>query len=70
MAVHSSVLAWEMAMHRGAWWAAVHGVTKNGTRLKRLSMPRKHARKNNTFLGTATFGDKTVTDGPLWTRRR
>ena len=24
-------------MHRGAWWAAVHGVTKSQTRLKRLS---------------------------------
>ena len=23
---------------RGAWWATVHGVTKNRTRLKRLSM--------------------------------
>ena len=25
-------------MDRGAWWAAVHGVTKSWTRLKRLSM--------------------------------
>ena len=25
-------------MDRGAWWAAVHGVTKSRTRLKRLSM--------------------------------
>ena len=25
-------------MGRGAWWATVHGVTKNQTRLKRLSM--------------------------------
>ena len=25
-------------MDRGAWWAAVHGVTQTLTRLKRLSM--------------------------------
>ena len=25
-------------MDRGAWWAAVHGVTQSRTRLKRLSM--------------------------------
>ena len=30
----------ENPMGRGAWWAAVHGVTKNRTRLKRLSMAR------------------------------
>ena len=28
----------ENAMDRGAWWAAVHGVTQSRTRLKRLSM--------------------------------
>ena len=33
MATHSSTLA----MHRGAWWAAVHGVAKSRTWLKRLS---------------------------------
>ena len=35
MATHSSILAWKVT--RGAWWAAVHRVTKNQTRLKRLS---------------------------------
>ena len=29
-------------MHRGAWWAAVYGVTQSRTRLKRLS-------SNNSF---------------------
>ena len=38
MATHSSILGLENPMDRGAWWAAVHGVTKNRTWLKRLSM--------------------------------
>ena len=33
MAPHSSTLAWKNPMDRGAWWAAVHGVAKSGTRL-------------------------------------
>ena len=33
MATHSSVLAWRIFMDRGAWWATVHRVTKNRTRL-------------------------------------
>ena len=31
MATHSSILAWENPMDRGAWWAIVCGVTKNWT---------------------------------------
>ena len=34
MANHSSVLAWRISMDKGAWKAAVHGVTKSGTQLK------------------------------------
>ena len=33
MAAHSSTLAWRIPWTRGAWWATVHGVTKNRTRL-------------------------------------
>ena len=33
MATHSSILAWRIPMDREAWWATVHGVTKNQTRL-------------------------------------
>ena len=31
MATHSSTLAWIIPMDTGAWWAAVHGVTKSQT---------------------------------------
>ena len=27
MATHSSILAWRIAVDRGAWWATVHRVT-------------------------------------------
>ena len=29
MATHTSILAWRISMDREAWWATVHGVTKN-----------------------------------------
>ena len=32
MATHSSI-AWRIFMDRGAWRAAVHGITKSGTQL-------------------------------------
>ena len=28
MATHSSILGWRIPMDRGAWWAAVYGVSK------------------------------------------
>ena len=33
MAICSSILAWGARMDRGAWWAALHGVTRSWTRL-------------------------------------
>ena len=33
MATYFNILAWRILMDRGAWWATVHGVTKNWTRL-------------------------------------
>ena len=33
MTTHSRILAWRIPVDRGAWWATVHGVTKNWTRL-------------------------------------
>ena len=29
MAIHSSILAWEILWTEGAWWATVHGFNKN-----------------------------------------
>ena len=37
MATHSSVLAWRIPRDRGAWWAAVYGVTQSRTWLTQLS---------------------------------
>ena len=33
MATLSNILAWRSPMDRGAWWAAVHAITKSWTRL-------------------------------------
>ena len=33
MAIHSSILAREIPMDRGAWWAPVHGAAKSWTKL-------------------------------------
>ena len=33
MAIHSSILAWEIPMNRGAWQAADHGIAKSRTQL-------------------------------------
>ena len=38
----------ENPMDRGAWWAAVHGVAKSRTRLKRLSS-HQLMKKNSEF---------------------
>ena len=32
MATHSSILAWEIPLDRGAWWATVHRVAKESDR--------------------------------------
>ena len=37
MAPHSSTLAWKNPMNRGAWWAAVHGVSKSWTQLSNFT---------------------------------
>ena len=36
-AAHFSILVWKIPMGRGAWQAAVHGVTESQTCLRRLS---------------------------------
>ena len=49
----------ENPVDRGAWWAAVHGVTQSRTRLKRLSS----SSSNNSFLRTLfpSFNIKSIT---------
>ena len=42
MATHSSILAWRITMDRGAWQAAVHGISGGQTRLKQLSTHPSH----------------------------
>ena len=42
MATHSNILAWRIPMDRGAWRAAVHGVTKSQTRLSNRACTYVH----------------------------
>ena len=44
MAIHSSILAWEIPW-TGAWQATVHRVAKNWARLKQLSMQNTEIQK-------------------------
>ena len=37
MATHSSILAWKNPMDGGAWWVAVHGVSKSRTQLSNFT---------------------------------
>ena len=37
-------------MHRGAWWAAVHGVAQSRMQLKRLSMHARIGEGNGNLL--------------------
>ena len=43
MATHSNILAWRIPMDRGAWWATVHGVTKNRP-------------QQSTYIWASTYG--------------
>ena len=40
----------EKPVDRGAWWATVHGVTENETRLKRSNMSNLTCYSDHTFL--------------------
>ena len=41
MATHSSIPAWRIPMDRGAWQAAVHGITGVGHELATKPLPPK-----------------------------
>ena len=51
MATHSSILAWEIPMNRGAWQATVHGGHKESDMTKRLT----HFHRNVTLFGWRLF---------------
>ena len=51
MAAHSNILAWRIPKDRGVWWATVHRVAKNQTRLQQ---PSTHS--TETFLFVTTWG--------------
>ena len=40
MATHSSILAWENPMDRGAWQPTVHGVSKESDMTEQLTLGR------------------------------
>ena len=54
MTTHSSILAWRIPGTRGAWGAAVYGVTQSRTRLKRLSSSSSTIRSMLQKLGLLT----------------
>ena len=50
MATHSSILAWRIPMDRGAWRAAVRGITKSWTPLSdKAQHNTAHSRYNRFF---------------------
>ena len=44
VAPHSSILAWRIPMDRGAWWATVHGVTKESDMTEQLKNNKVNTR--------------------------
>ena len=48
MATHSSILAWRIAMDRGAWQAIVHGVGKELDTTERLSLTKSLGQTHTT----------------------
>ena len=64
MATHSSVLTWRNPVDRGAWRAAVHGVSQSQTRLKRLSMHACIGEENGNLLQCSCL--ENPRDGGAW----
>ena len=60
-ATHSSILAWEIPMDRGAWWAAVHGIEKSQTGLRMSERARKWGRMIS--CSTSSFPAASVLRG-------
>ena len=65
----SSVLAWKNAMDRGAWWAAVHGVTESQTWLNTQAHSARLTWKWKSLSGVQLFAIPwTVVHGILQAR--
>ena len=58
----------ENPVDRGAWWAAVHGVTKSQTQLKRLSMHalEKEWQPTPVFLPGESYGQRSLVGCCPW----
>ena len=53
VAAHSNILACKIPKDRGVWWATVHRVAKNQTRLQQLST---HTTETFLFVTTVVVG--------------
>ena len=58
MATLFSILAWRIPMDRGAWRTTVHGVTKNWTQLKQLSLTRLSDERQGGLACCDSWGHK------------
>ena len=66
MATHSSFLAGEIPMDRGAWWATVHGDTKSWTQLcdyttttiHMIRWPEKNEKNSFTYASVWHYVEK------------
>ena len=73
MAPHSSTLAWKIPW-TGAWWAAVHEVTKSWTRLRDFTFTfhfhalEKEMATHSRFLPGESQGQRSLVGGRLWGR--
>ena len=65
MATHSSILAWRIIRFtRGAWWATLHGITKDQTRLSDWHFFTFEYTHTHTHTHTATLVAQTVKSLP------
>ena len=61
-------------MDRGAWWAAVHGVTQSRTRLSDFTFTfhfhalEKEMATHSSVLAWRTQGQRSLVGGHLWDR--